>query len=66
MTLRESEGCIVPSKPGNSGGGKAAERLPQVGQGTDRTQSRTLGGHWTSLQNAASGCGKVAVGSRMR
>jgi hypothetical protein len=66
MTTRESEGCIVPLKPGNSGGGKAGERLSHVGQGIDRTQSRTLDGNRTSLQITATRCGKVAVGSRMR
>ena len=28
----KSEGCIVPMKPGNSGGGKAAERWTHVGK----------------------------------
>jgi hypothetical protein len=65
-TDRESEGCIVPLKPGNSGGGKAAERLSYVGQGIDQTQSWTLDDNWTSLQIAATSCGKVTVGSRMR
>ncbi len=66
MATGKSEGCVVPLKPGNSGGGKAAERLSQVGQGIDRTQSRALDDNRTDLQSAAMGCGKVAVGSRMR
>ena len=66
MATGKSEGRIVPMKPGNSGGGKAAERTSQVGQGIARTQWRTRGDNRTDLQNAAPCCGNVAVGSRMR
>ena len=52
MATGKSEGCIVPMKPGNSGGGKAAERLWQVGNGIVRTQSRKRGDNRTDLQNA--------------
>ena len=53
MATGKSEGRIVPLKPGNSGGGKAAERLSQVGKGIVRPQFRTRGDNRTSLQNAA-------------
>ncbi len=66
MATGKSEGRIVPMKPGNSGGGKAAERLWQVGNGIARTQSRKRDDNRTNLQNAAKCCGNVAVGSRMR
>ena len=66
MTSRESEGCILPMKPGNSGGGKAAERSSHFGQGIVRTQWRNIDDNRTDLQNAVSCCGNVAVGSRMR
>lgn len=66
MAAGKSEGCIVPLKPGNSGGGKAAERSSHFGNGIARTQSRIVDDNRTDLQNVASGCGNVAVGSRMR
>ena len=66
MATGKSEGCIVPMKPGNSGGGKAAERLWQVGNGIARTQWRNRGDNRTDLQNAATCGGNVTVGSRMR
>ncbi len=66
MATGKSEGCIVPLKPGNSGGGKAAERLWQVGNGIVRTQSRNRGDNRPNLQNATKCCANVAVGSRMR
>ncbi len=39
----KSEGCIVPVKPGNSGGGKAAEPTRGLTLGIVRTQSRNRG-----------------------
>ena len=66
MATGKSEGCIVPMKPGNSGGGKAAERSSHFGNGIARTQWRNRGDNRTDLQNAAPCCGNVAVGSRMR
>ena len=76
MAVRKSEGCIVPQKPedqsggmkpGNSGEGKAAERLSQVGQGIARTQSRIRDDNRTDLAERSNlRCGKVTVGSRMR
>ena len=53
MAVGKSEGCIVPVKPGNAGGGKAAKRLPHVGQGIVRTQRRNSGANRTGMQNAA-------------
>ena len=35
----ESEGCIVPMKPGNSGGGKAAERWRDFIAGVSESSS---------------------------
>ena len=66
MATGKSEGRIVPMTPGNSGGGKAAERLWQVGNGIARTQSRNRGDNRTDLQSVALCCGNVTVGSRMR
>ena len=40
MAVRQSDGGIVPSKPGNAGGGKAATPSGRSGVGTDRTQRR--------------------------
>jgi len=65
MATGKSEGRIVPMKPGNSGGGKAAERSSHFGNGITRTQSRTRDDNRTDLQNAAMCGGNVTVGSRM-
>ena len=43
MATGKSEGCIVPAKPGNSGGGKAAEPTRGTTLGIVRTQSRNRG-----------------------
>ena len=42
MTVRESDRCIVPVKPGNSGGGKAATLSPWSRPDIGRTQRRIL------------------------
>jgi hypothetical protein len=66
MATGKSEGRVVPLKPGNSGGGKAAERSSHFGQGIARTQWRNTDDNRTDLQIAALCCVNVTVGSRMR
>ena len=40
--IGKSEGCIVPMKPGNSGGGKAAERWSSVRKALSGHRSGTI------------------------
>jgi hypothetical protein len=65
MARWKSDRCIVPVKPGNAGGGKAATPSQLVNWGTGRTQGwRT--GDISGARSRATKPGHVVVGSRMR
>ena len=53
MAAWKSDRCVVPMKPGNSGGGKAARPSQRAGCGTGRTQGRSSSG---SSEGMLQGC----------
>ena len=47
----KSEGCIVPKKPGNSGGGKACQAMEAIGPNIPWTLRQVMDGKSFPLQN---------------